>query len=76
MSKTLNMATDMKIKKKPIESIRIRPDRAELLKDKAFEISMLSKEIITESELVNYLIDEYVEKITVKNGELKIEQEK
>ena len=62
----------MKIKRKLIETIRIRTDRAEKLKNKAYEISMLAKETVQESDLINYLIDEELEKITLKNNELTL----
>lgn len=60
----------MKIRTKTIENVRIRQDRATKLKEKAFEISMLSKELITEADLVNFLIDNCTDRIGVRNGEL------
>lgn len=62
----------MKIRSKTIESLRIRPDRGQKLKEKSFEISMISKEMVSEADLVNFLIDNYLDLISVKNGELLI----
>ena len=67
----------MNIRKKPVETIRIREDRALKLKEKAFEISIKVKDIVNESELVNFLLDTQVEKIDVtKDGKLFIKEEK
>lgn len=66
----------MNIRKKPIETIRVRLDRAEKLKEKAFEISMKIKDIVTEAELVNFLLDSQVELLDVtKDGQLYIKTE-
>jgi len=64
----------MKIKRKVIENIRIRGDRAETLKEKSFELSMEAKEMITEADLVNYLIDTQLEYITLQNEGLTIKK--
>lgn len=60
----------MKLKKKLIENVRIRKDRAELLKDAALEISLKTRVQIAESDLVNFLIDKGVERIEIINDEL------
>jgi len=60
----------MNIKRKFIKTVRIREDRAVTLKEKSFEISMKVGEIITEADLINYLIDRHLESITVTNKEL------
>jgi hypothetical protein len=65
----------MKIKSKFVQNVRIREDRAELLKNKSFELSMKAKFIISESDLVNYLIDKYTEKIQYTKDELSIDNE-
>lgn len=63
----------MKIKKEVITGVRIRPDRAERLKEKALEITIEIKEHVNESDLVNFLIDTQLEKIKVtKDGTLYI----
>jgi len=66
------MKTEMKIKKKVIESVRIRPDRGEVLKNKAYELSMKAKMTISESDIVNFLIDTYAEKVDIDKDELKL----
>lgn len=63
----------MKIKNKPIESVRIRRDRAEKLKTKSFELSMEIGEIVSEADLINFLIDEKLEEVEVLDNELIIE---
>ena len=39
LKKFLNLGKSMKLKKKPIESIRVRKDRAKKLKDISLELS-------------------------------------
>jgi hypothetical protein len=63
---------NMKIKTKAIESVRIRKDRAELLKNKAIELTIESGIQIQESDLVNFLIDEKAEKIKIHGDTLSI----
>lgn len=72
----MKMSNAMKIRTKPIENVRIRLDRAEKLKEKAFEISMMTKEHVYEADLVNFLIDTFTTRISVRNGELYINEEK
>lgn len=50
---------------KTITAIRIRKDRAEALKEKAMELTVKKKEFILEADIVNYLIDRYVENLDV-----------
>ncbi len=54
---------------KLIESYRVRVDRAEKLKNKAFELSMKKGDFVKEPELISYLIDKYVESITLEEIE-------
>lgn len=76
MPKTNQKGLRMIIKKKPIESVRIREDRALKLKEKAWEISIKIKDQVTEAELVNFLLDNLVDKIDVtKDGKLFITEE-
>lgn len=67
------IGNSMKIRTKPVENVRIRADRGQLLKDKAYQISMMSGAVVTESDIVNFLIDTYTAKVTVIKGELKID---
>ncbi len=62
----------MKLKKKTIDAVRIRKDRAERLRQKAMEVSFASGIQVSEADLVNFLIDSNLEKIQVKDDELKI----
>jgi hypothetical protein len=54
---------------KLIKAIRIRTDRAELLREKAIELTIREKEHITETDLINFMIDAITERIEIdKNG--------
>lgn len=60
---------------KIISSMRIRPDRAEKLRDKIVELIIESKEKVTEADIINYLIDEYVERIKMDKDGFFIEED-
>jgi len=66
------LSNAMKIKQKLIETIRVRKDRAEQLKARALELTIESGIHIQESDLVNFLIDEGLEKISIKGDTLKL----
>lgn len=54
---------------KIIKAVRIRIDRAELLREKAIELTIKKKEHITEADLINFMIDAVTERIEIdKNG--------
>jgi hypothetical protein len=72
-AKMIKRANLMKTKKKVIENVRIRKDRAEALKEKSFEISMKLGTIVTEADLVNYLIDNHLENVKLKGEVLILE---
>jgi len=59
---------------KLITAIRIRKDRAELLRDKSVELTVKKKEIIKEADIVNYLIDECLEKLDVDDLGMEIKE--
>ena len=61
---------------KKIAMIRIRDDRADKLREKAVELTIEKKELIKESELVNYLIDEFTERIKMDKDGFFIDEEK
>lgn len=63
---------------KVIQSIRIRRDRAEILRDKAIELTIKRKEYIRETDLINFFIDGYIDQLEIDiNGiYLKEEDEK
>lgn len=58
-----------------ITGIRIRKDRAELLREKAMNLTVQSKEYIKEVDIVNFLIDEYAERVNIDKEGLYIEEE-
>lgn len=71
------MGEKMNIKKKPIETMRFSKERSERLKEKSVEITLKIKDLVNEQDLVNYLLDEHLEKIDVtKEGRLYIREEK
>lgn len=54
---------------KVISSMRIRPDRAEKLKDKVVELILESREKVTEADIINFLIDEFADRVKIdKDG--------
>jgi len=57
---------------KLIKAIRIREDRAEMLREKAIQLMIKRKEVIREADIVNFLIDELVEKIDADDLGFKI----
>lgn len=60
---------------KKIQMFRVNEDRADKLREKAVEMTVKSKEIIKESELINFLIDEFLERIKIDKDGLFIEEE-
>jgi len=60
---------------KIITAVRIKKERAEDLKEKSIELTVKRKEIIRESDLVNFLIDEYLETIDIDNFGLKTKED-
>jgi hypothetical protein len=65
----------MKIKKKLIQNMRIREDRAANLRDKSFELSMKAGFIISESDIINFLLDKYTDKVILAKDELSTNDE-
>jgi len=61
---------------KLITAVRIREDRAEKLREKAIELTIEQKEHIKEADLVNYLIDELIERINIDRDGFFIDEEK
>ena len=60
----------MRISKKPIESVRIRGDRGERLKAIAIELTVKTKEHVTEADIVNFLIDKFADKVDADGEKL------
>lgn len=61
-------------KPKVITGVRLRADRAELLREKAIELTIKQKEIVKETDLVNFLIDEFAERIKIDQDGLYIDE--
>ena len=51
----------MNIKKKPIETMRFSKETGKKLKDKSIEITLKIKDLVSEQELVNYLVETQLE---------------
>jgi hypothetical protein len=62
----------MNITRNVIKTVRLREDRAQKLKDKAFDLSMMERVRISEADLINFMIDEISNGIEVKSGKLAI----
>ena len=60
----------MKLMKKLIQNVRVKPDHAQRLKDKAFTLSMKKGDFLRESEIIHFLIDEYLEELDFVDGKL------
>ena len=64
------------MKKSLIESVRIKPEEAEALKERSFELTMKKKDFVREPDIVHFLLMQFVEgKIAVdldENGQLVI----
>lgn len=48
---------------KLIQNFRVRADRAELLKELSMDIILEQKERITEADIINHLIDNYLHEV-------------
>ena len=42
---------------KLISTIRVKPTQAEILKEKAYELTVATKEIVTEAMIAHFLLD-------------------
>lgn len=60
---------------KTITAVRIRKDRAEMLKEKAMDLTVKKKEYVIEADLINFLIDEFAERIDIDKDGLFIKEE-
>ena len=61
---------------KTITGMRIREDRAEMLKEKAMELTVKQKEYVKEADIINFLIDEFTNRVAIDKDGLYIEEEK
>jgi hypothetical protein len=48
----------------------VKPDHAQKLKEKAFTLSMKKGDFLRESEIIHFLVDEYLEEIDFVDGKL------
>lgn len=66
------------MKKSLIENVRIKPQEAEALKERSFELTVIKKDFVREPDIVHFLLMQFVEgKIKVdldENGQLKLVQ--
>lgn len=60
---------------KLITGTRIRPDRAEKLRDKAIDLTIKLKERITETDLINYLVDNYADRFDADQNGIYIKED-
>ena len=60
---------------KLITGTRIRTDRAEKLRDKAIDLTIKLKERITETDLINYLIDNYADRFEADQNGIYIKED-
>lgn len=60
---------------KIITGVRLRPDRADKLREKAIELTIKRQQIIKETDIVNYLIDECLDSVDIDDLGLKINQD-
>jgi len=61
--------------KKIIQNFRVRKDRAEILRDVAMNLTVKQKEYIKETDLINFLIDGYGDKIDIDQNGLFLKEE-
>ena len=61
---------------KLIQSIRVNPKRAELLRDKAIELTIEQKEYVKETDLINFFIDAYLENLKIDKNGIFLEEDK
>lgn len=66
------MILDMKIEKKLIKNVRIKPEQAELLREIVNEIWKKTDLWIKESDVVHFLIEEGLKRLEIENEELVI----
>lgn len=60
---------------KTITGMRISESRALILKEKAMDLTVKSKEYIKEVDIINFLIDEYAERVDIDQEGLFVEDE-
>ena len=61
------------MKKKLIESYRVRNDRAEILREIGFKLSMELGDYILEPQIISFLIDSCAQAIVIKEGAITLD---
>lgn len=61
------------MKKKLIESYRVRNDRAEVLREIGFKLSMELGDYILEPQIISFLIDSCAQAIVIKEGAITLD---
>ncbi len=64
------------MKKKLIESYRVRNDRAELLRVIGFKLSMELGDYVLEPQIISFLIDSCANAIVVENNKIMLDVNK
>ena len=59
-----------------ITGVRLRKDRAQALKDKSVELTIKTRNIVKETDIVNYLIDECLENVDIDDLGFSINEER
>lgn len=53
--------------KKLISTVRIKENQAEELKDKAYELTVATKEVVKEADIVHWILEREIKKVTVED---------
>lgn len=61
------------MKKKLIESYRVRSDRAEILREVGFKLSMELGDYVLEPQIISFLIDSCAHAISIKNKNIVLD---
>jgi len=61
--------------KKLIQNFRVRQDRAEILRNTAMNLTVKQKEYVKETDLINFLIDGYADRINIDENGLFLEDD-
>ena len=52
---------------KIISTVRVKPEHGEALREKAIELTIATKEIVKEADLVHFLLEKHIEKISIED---------
>lgn len=62
----------MKVENKLVQNVRVNPERALALRNKVIEMERRTGGRFKESEIINFLIDEALERIKLIDNEFKV----